>query len=100
MPNGTWRGDAGTWRAGWRRWGGRSGVLSDQSDHVPFGFPVYWTRFATGGNPNAAGAVKWPRYADKTDRRINLDATISVLQGFRRPQCEFWWGVYDAAFTH
>ncbi len=61
---------------------------------------VYWTRFATGGNPNVAGAVKWPRYADKTDRRINFDATISVLQGFRRPECEFWWGVYDAAFTH
>jgi hypothetical protein len=22
-----------------------------------------------------------------------------VLTGFRRKECEFWWGVYDAQFT-
>jgi len=60
---------------------------------------VYWTRFANNGNPNVHGAVPWPRYADKSDRRIDFDATISVLQGFRRRECEFWWGVYDAEFT-
>jgi len=33
------------------------------------------------------------------DRRINLDVDLSVLTGFRRRECEFWWGVYDGQFT-
>src|SRR5262249_48694558 len=58
----------------------------------------YWTRLARTGNPNRTGPVHWPRYRDATDQRINFDAQIGVLTGFRRPECEFWWGVYDAAF--
>jgi para-nitrobenzyl esterase len=59
----------------------------------------YWTQFANKGNPNGGGALRWPRYADASDRRINLDTTISVVRAFRRHECEFWWGVYDAQFT-
>jgi para-nitrobenzyl esterase len=59
----------------------------------------YWTRFARRGNPNGSGALTWPRYRAATDRRINLDVQPSVLTGFRRPECEFWWSVYDAQFT-
>ena len=59
----------------------------------------YWTRFARTGNPNAKGALKWPRFKDKTDRRLNLDVEPSVLTGFRRHECEFWWSVYDAQFA-
>jgi para-nitrobenzyl esterase len=59
----------------------------------------YWTRFARRGNPNGSGALKWPRYRARTDRRIDLDVTPSVLTGFRRRECEFWWSVYDAQFT-
>ncbi len=59
----------------------------------------YWTRFARRGNPNGSGALVWPRYRAATDRRINLDVQPSVLTGFRRPECEFWWSVYDAQFT-
>jgi para-nitrobenzyl esterase len=58
----------------------------------------YWARFAKSGNPNGKGALKWPRYKDKTDQRINFDATTSVVAGFRRHECEFWWSVYDSAF--
>jgi hypothetical protein len=36
---------------------------------------AYWTKFARSGNPNHRGALKWPRFKDATDRRIN----------FRRP---------------
>jgi para-nitrobenzyl esterase len=59
----------------------------------------YWTRFARTGDPNAKGAVKWPRFKDKTDRRLNLDVEPSVLAAFRRRECEFWWSVYDAQFA-
>jgi para-nitrobenzyl esterase len=58
----------------------------------------YWTRFARRGSPNGKGALKWPRYKDKTDRRLNLDIQPSVLTGFRRKECEFWWTTYDAQF--
>ena len=58
----------------------------------------YWTRFARSGDPNGDGAVQWPLYADATDQRLDLDAEISVTAAFRRPECEFWWDVYDAEF--
>ncbi len=59
----------------------------------------YWTRFARSGNPNGKGAVRWPRFKDKTDRRLDLDVEPSVLTAFRRHECEFWWSVYDAQFV-
>jgi para-nitrobenzyl esterase len=60
----------------------------------------YWTRLAKRGNPNGAGATKWPRYKDKTDKRLNIDVQTTVLTGFRRHECEFWWGLYDAEFAN
>ncbi len=59
----------------------------------------YWTRFARAGDPNGEGAVVWPRYEEASDQRLNLDAEITVVSAFRRPECEFWWGVYDAEFA-
>jgi para-nitrobenzyl esterase len=58
----------------------------------------YWTRFADRGNPNGKGALRWPRYRERRDERIDFDVETSVLTGFRHAECEFWWGVYDAAF--
>ncbi|HEY8518065.1 MAG TPA: carboxylesterase/lipase family protein [Candidatus Binatia bacterium] len=58
----------------------------------------YWTRLARDGDPNGDGAIVWPTYDDATDERLNLDAEITVVQGFRRRECEYWWSVYDAAF--
>lgn len=58
----------------------------------------YWTRFAATGNPNGDGALEWPRYSDDRDRRINFYAENSILTDFRRPQCEFFWSLYDEEF--
>lgn len=58
----------------------------------------YWSRFARRGNPNDRSALRWPRYRDGSDRRLDLDVQPAVLTGFRRHECEFWWGVYDAQF--
>jgi para-nitrobenzyl esterase len=59
----------------------------------------WWTRFARTGKPKAKGAVRWPRYKSKTDRRLVIDVDPSVVTGFRRSECEFWWSVYDAEFA-
>jgi para-nitrobenzyl esterase len=59
----------------------------------------YWTRLARGGNPNGGGAVRWPRYRSASDLRMNLDVEPSVVSGFRRRECDFWWGVYDSQFN-
>ena len=59
----------------------------------------YWARFARSGTPNVHGVFKWPRYTNAADQRINLDVEPSVLTGFRRRECDFWFGVYDAQFA-
>jgi len=58
----------------------------------------YWSRLARDGDPNGGGATVWPSYDDDADKRLNFDAPLSVLTGFRRDKCEFWWGVYDSEF--
>jgi para-nitrobenzyl esterase len=58
----------------------------------------YWARLARDGDPNGDGAVRWPRYDDASDQRLNLDVPISGVSGFRRPECELWWRFYDEAF--
>jgi len=58
----------------------------------------YWTRFARHGDPNGGGALEWPRYSDDDDRRINFAAENSIVADFRRPQCEFFWSLYDEEF--
>jgi para-nitrobenzyl esterase len=55
----------------------------------------YWTRFARTGDPNGEGVLLWPFYDEASDQRLNFDAELSVVSGFRRPECEFWWEVYD-----
>jgi para-nitrobenzyl esterase len=58
----------------------------------------YWTRFARTGDPNGEGELSWSQYDDASDERMNSDADLSVISGFRRLECEFWWGVYDNEF--
>lgn len=58
----------------------------------------YWTRFARTGDPNGDGALLWPLYSDATDQRIQFEPVQSLLTGFRRAQCEFFWSLYDEAF--
>jgi para-nitrobenzyl esterase len=53
----------------------------------------YWTRFATTGDPNGAGAAVWPRYTTAQDQHLRLDVPIAVGQGLRREQCDLWDGI-------
>jgi para-nitrobenzyl esterase len=76
-------------------------ITPPTADDAQLGTTVrgYWTKFARGGNPNHRGALKWPRFKDRTDQRFNFDVQPSVLTHFRRSECEFWWSLYDAEFA-
>ena len=73
-------------------------LTTDADREVARAMQGYWTRLASNGDPNGEGAVTWPRYDDASDERIDLDAPISVLSGFRRTECAFWWGIEDEQF--
>ncbi len=73
--------------------------LQDESDRlVAEAMQGYWTRLARDGDPNGEGALEWPVYEDASDERIHLDEPISVVAGFRRARCAFWWDRYDEEF--
>ncbi len=58
----------------------------------------YWSRFAYNGDPNGEGALEWPAYSDASDQRINFDVENTIVTGFRREQCEFFWSLADEEF--
>ena len=74
-------------------------LMTEADRQVARAMQGYWTRLASNGDPNGEGAVVWPRYEDASDERINFDVPISVLTGFRRTECEFWWSLDDEAFN-
>lgn len=48
----------------------------------------YWTRFATGANPNGMGAVNWPAFTTAGDAHLDISATPVMGAGLRRSQCD------------
>lgn len=58
----------------------------------------YWTRFAKAGDPNGSGALQWPAFDATTEESLGFDVPPSVLNGFRRNECDMWATIYDAAF--
>ena len=65
---------------------------------------AYWARFAATGDPNGDGApATWPKFtpdANDDDERLQLDPGFELLKSFRKAECTFWRGVYDAAFAN
>ena len=73
-------------------------LMTEADKQVARAMQGYWTRLASNGDPNGEGAPPWPRYEDASDERIDFNDPISVLTGFRRAECEFWWNLDDEAF--
>jgi para-nitrobenzyl esterase len=48
----------------------------------------YWTRFASGLDPNGAGAVAWPEYTAAGDAYLDLDDPISDGKALHAAACE------------
>jgi para-nitrobenzyl esterase len=48
----------------------------------------YWTRFATTGDPNGAGAPAWTQ--NLGDAYLVFDDSISQQAGWHTSQCDFW----------
>jgi carboxylesterase type B len=50
----------------------------------------YWARFSGAGDPNGGGAPMWPVYVSATDDTLDLDDSITTLNGVRTARCDFW----------
>jgi para-nitrobenzyl esterase len=74
------------------------GVLEDIPGFSPAAADValatdmrgYWSSLAIGGVPGAEGAPLWPLYDPQLDNTLVLDAPISVENGIRTAECDFW----------
>jgi para-nitrobenzyl esterase len=53
-----------------------------------------WTTFAHTGNPVTTPA--WPIWTPTSDPTLQIDATMSVVQGIRTTDCDFWQPIYNA----
>ena len=53
----------------------------------------YWSRFASGGDPNGSGATPWPLYDAALDTFLDLGDVIAQGAGVRTSRCDFWDGV-------
>jgi para-nitrobenzyl esterase len=51
----------------------------------------YWSSFAATGTPT--GVVAWPRFPVAGDVTLGLDTTITVLNGVRTADCDFFDGL-------
>ena len=55
---------------------------------------MWWSNFATTGNPNPlpVGTVPvWPRFQDSAPVRIVLDTgDVKYINEYKSQQCEFW----------
>jgi para-nitrobenzyl esterase len=50
----------------------------------------YWTRFAAAGDPNGGSDLMWPKFSATNDQRMQFTLTPSVVQDFRKAECDFW----------
>jgi para-nitrobenzyl esterase len=48
----------------------------------------YWTRFATTGDPNGAGATMWPRFTTANDTHMEIGDMVRTGTGLRREVCD------------
>jgi para-nitrobenzyl esterase len=53
----------------------------------------YWSRMASAGNPNGAGAVAWPPYDVTTEPDLVLDLTQTSELAYKKSDCDFWDGL-------
>lgn len=50
----------------------------------------YWSRFASGGDPNGEGKTAWPAYDPTKDSYLRLDTVLSAEEGVHTEKCDFW----------
>ena len=50
----------------------------------------YWTRFATGGDPNGGAATMWPAYDATAEANIELDVMPRTAAHASADACAFW----------
>jgi para-nitrobenzyl esterase len=58
----------------------------------------YWTNFAKTGDPNGGSETAWPKFSASANQRINFAQQITVLNDFRKTECELWMAGYNRSF--
>ena len=65
-------------------------TLDDHERALSDAFVGYWSRFAHDGDPNGAGAVRWPVRTTTGHEQFALDDQLHVTTPNETSRCEFW----------
>jgi para-nitrobenzyl esterase len=60
---------------------------------------TYWANFAKTGDPNGGSLLAWPKFTEAASTRINFAIAPTIVEAFRKTECQFWRARYDAQFA-
>ncbi|EPX60330.1 putative carboxylesterase [Cystobacter fuscus DSM 2262] len=67
---------------------GRFALDSDSERELSTKLIGYWTRFATGGNPNTEGAVQWPAYTREEEKYLEINTELGHGSNLNAQRCD------------
>jgi para-nitrobenzyl esterase len=65
-------------------------IPTSGDDDVSHAMQAYWSRFAANHDPNGAGLVDWPLYDATTDATLEIDDTVTAVDGIASAHCDYW----------
>jgi len=60
----------------------------------------FWTNFGKSGNPNTPGILLWPAYQAPVYAETTLDLTLSIIQKYKKQECELWEIYYKSIYNY
>ncbi len=80
--------------------GGAPIAISDADRKIAKQMNGYWARFAKTGDPNGAGAPRWPAYTLQNDAVLEFTMNEGPVarEHFKASKMAFWDALYDSGF--